>query len=313
VDLDRLADDRARYAPAAGAAWWRRGRTSAALVAAWIVLALLVAGAVLAPWIASQHPRELASIDLAQSLRPPIGAPGSDWRFPLGTDEQGRDMLSGLLYGIRSSLGIAVAAVGLAFVAGSAIGLAAARLGGFVDAFFMRLGDIQLSFPAILVAMLIDGVARSLLPATAESGMLAGAVVVVAIALANWVAYARVLRAGAAVELRKDYVAAARLAGAGEARVMLAHVLPNVVGSALVLVSINFATAIMTEATLSFLGVGLPPSSPSLGTMVATGYDFLFSGEWWLVVLPSLALVALCVSLNLLADSLRDALDPRLR
>src|SRR5690606_25417742 len=136
---------------------------------------------------------------------------------------------------------------------------------------------------------------------------------VVAIALANWVAYARVLRAGAAVELRKDYVAAARLAGAGEARVMLAHVLPNVVGSALVLVSINFATAIMTEATLSFLGVGLPPSSPSLGTMVATGYDFLFSGEWWLVVLPSLALVALCVSLNLLADSLRDALDPRLR
>ncbi len=282
------------------------------LVAA-VVLALFVLGAVLAPWIAPQDPYELANLDLAQSLRPPLGAAGGDWRYPLGTDEQGRDMLSSLLYGIRSSLAIALAAVALAFAAGTAIGLAAARFGGFVDALFMRLGDIQLSFPAILVAMLVDGVARTLLPAAADDGLLAGLVIVVAIALANWVAYARVVRAGAVVELHKDYVAAARLAGAGAWRIMFAHVLPNVVGAGLVLASINFATAIMIEATLSFLGVGLPSGSPSLGTMVATGYDFLFSGEWWLVLLPSLTLVTLCVSLNLLADSLRGSLDPRLR
>ncbi len=288
-------------------------RPTAPLVAAWSVLALCVAGAILAPWIAPHHPHDLASLDLAQSLRPPIGASGSDWRYPLGTDEQGRDVFSSLLYGIRTSLVVALAAVAIALVVGTAIGLAAARFGGFIDALFMRLGDIQLSFPAILVAMLIDGVARSLLPGAAEDGLLAGMVVIAAIALANWVAYARVLRASAGVELRKDYVAAARLAGAGAGRIMFAHVLPNVIGATLVLASINIATAIMTEATLSFLGVGLPPTSPSLGTMVATGYDFLFSGEWWLVLLPSLALVALCVSLNLLADWLRDRFDPRLR
>lgn len=285
----------------------------ATLAGASTVLLLFIAGAVLAPWIAVHHPHELASLDLSQSLRPPVGFAGSDWRYPLGTDEQGRDILSGLLYGIRSSLIVALAAVGLALVGGTAAGLVAAGRGGFIDAVLMRLGDIQLAFPAILVAMLIDGVARALLPGVAQDGRLATLVIIIAIALANWVAYARVVRTAACVELRKDYVAAARLAGARRARIMFAHILPNVIGATLVLASINFATAIMTEATLSFLGVGLPPNSPSLGTMVAIGYDFLFSGEWWLVVLPSLALVALCVSLNLLADRLRDGLDPRLR
>lgn len=313
MDFDRLGVEATGGAPRAGALLSRRARPTATLAAAWAVLILCVAGAILAPWIAPHPPHDLASLDLAESLRPPIGASGSDWRYPLGTDEQGRDVFSGLLYGIRSSLIVALAAVSLAFVAGASIGLAAARFGGFIDAVFMRLGDIQLSFPAILVAMLIDGVARSLLPGAAEDGLLAAMVIIVAIALANWVAYARVLRAGAGVELRKDYVAAARLAGAGEGRIMFAHVLPNVIGPTLVLLSISIATAIMTEATLSFLGVGLPPTSPSLGTMVATGYDFLFSGQWWLVLLPSLALVSLCVSLNLLADWLRDGLDPHLR
>ena len=290
-----------------------RARPSLSMMIAGAVLAVLVIGAVLAPWLAPHRPYDLAALELAQSLRPPIGMPGGDWRHPLGTDEQGRDILSGLLYGLRTSLAIAIAAVSLALVTGTAIGLVAARFGGLVDALFMRLGDVQLSFPAILVAMLVDGVARTLLPAVASDALLAGFVIVVAIALANWVAYARVIRAGAAVELRKDYIAAARLAGAGHWRILFAHVLPNVAGAALVLASINFATAIMIEATLSFLGVGLPPDTPSLGTMVATGYRFLFSGEWWLVLLPGLALVALCVSLNVIADGLRDSLDPRLR
>lgn len=288
-------------------------RPASAMIIAGAVLALLVIGAVLAPWLAPHRPHDLAGLDLARSLRPPIGMPGSDWSHPLGTDEQGRDILSGLLYGMRTSLAIAFAAVSLALAAGTAIGLVAARFGGIVDALFMRLGDIQLSLPAILVAMLVDGVARALLPATSHDGLLAGAVIVAAIALSSWVAFARVVRAGAAVELRKDYVAAARLAGASHWRILFAHVLPNVAGPAFVLASIGFAVAIMIEATLSFLGVGLPPSAPSLGTMVATGYDFLFSGEWWLVVLPSLVLVALCVSLNMIADGLRGGLDPRLR
>lgn len=312
--MDRAADPAAvRPAAAARGPWWRPARTSPATLVAGTVLALLVVGAVLAPWLAPHRPYDLASLDLAQSLRPPIGAPGSDWRHPLGTDEQGRDLLSGLLYGIRSSLAIALAAVSLAFAAGTAVGLVAVRFGGFIDALFMRLGDIQLAFPAVLVAMLVDGLARVLMPSAAVDGLLAGGVIVLAIAMASWVAYARVVRAGAAVELRKDYVAAARLAGAGDGRILFAHVLPNVIGSALVLASINLATAIMIEATLSFLGVGLPPDTPSLGTMVATGYRFLFSGEWWLVLLPGLALVALCVSLNVIADGLRDSLDPRLR
>jgi peptide/nickel transport system permease protein len=277
------------------------------------VAVLLGLAALLAPWLSPQDPRDIAQLDLERSLLPPMWLADGRPEHPLGTDEQGRDVLSGLLYGLRTSLSIALAAVALAALAGSLVGLVAARAGGLVDALLMRLGDVQLAFPALLVAMLVDGVARATMPAAATNAGLATLVVIGAIALANWVVYARTVRAGAQIELQKDYVAAARLAGAGEARVLFAHVLPNVVGTAAVLASVHLATAIITEATLSFLGVGLPYDVPSLGGMVAVGQQFLFSGQWWLVVMPAATLVVLCVSLNRVGDGLREALDPVLR
>lgn len=278
-----------------------------------LITVLLGLGAALAPWLAPHNPFDLASLDLNNALLPPAGAEGADPAFLLGTDDQGRDILSSLLYGSRISLGVGLAAVALAMLIGVVLGLAAGFLGGRIDSFIMRVADVQLSFPAILIALLINGVARTVLPHGTDTDALSLFVLIGSIALANWVNYARTVRGSTLVEKSKEYVLAARVTGVPTWQIMLGHVLPNVTGPMLVIATINVATAIITEATLSFLGVGVPPTTPSLGSMINSGNNFLYSGEWWLVVFPGLTLVLLCMSVNLLGDWLRDALNPRLQ
>jgi len=233
------------------------------------------------------------------------------WEYLLGTDSQGRDLFSALLYGMQVSLAIGAASVALAMGIGIVLGLLSGYAGGRVDAFIMRVADVQLSFPAILIALLIDGVARVAVPASLHE-VIAFPVLVGAIALAGWPQYARTVRGSTLVEKNREYVQAARVIGVPPAVIMFRHVLPNVTGPVLVLATVHLATAIITEATLSFLGVGVPPTSPSLGTLIRVGNDFLFSGEWWITIFPGVALVLLVLSVNLLGDWLRDVLNPRL-
>jgi peptide/nickel transport system permease protein len=266
-----------------------------------------VAAALFAPWLAPQNPFDAASLNLNEAFR----APGSAGHL-LGTDDQGRDLLSTIMYGARISLGVGLASVLLSLVLGVSSGLVAGYLGGRLDAFVMRVADVQLSFPAILIALLVDGVARVALPAELQ-GSIAIPVLVLAIGFAGWVQYARTVRGLTLVEKEKEYVQAARVIGRRPLAIMAAHVLPNVMGPVLVIATIHIATAIITEATLSFLGVGVPPTEPSLGTLIRVGNDFLFSGEWWITLFPGAALVVLVLSVNLLGDWLRDALNPKLR
>jgi peptide/nickel transport system permease protein len=248
---------------------------------------------------------------LTDALKPPAWLPDGVATYPLGTDDQGRDVLSAILFGARISLAVGIAAVALAMVAGVALGLVAGYAGGKVDAVIMRIADVQLSFPAILIALLVDGVARVALPRTAHDTV-AFTVLVLAIAAANWVQYARTVRGSTLVERNKEYVQAARVVGLSRLAIMRRHLLPNVLGPVLVLATINLPTAIVTEATLSFLGVGVPPTQPSLGTLIRVGNDFLFSGEWWITIFPGGALVLMVLAVNLVGDWLRDALNPRL-
>ncbi|MGE5338076.1 MAG: ABC transporter permease, partial [Gemmatimonadota bacterium] len=237
---------------------------------------------------------------------------GGDPKYLFGTDDQGRDVLSAILFGMRISLVIGVASVLLSIVLGVGLGLLSGYAGGRVDAFIMRVCDVMLSFPAILVALLIDGVLRAVVPREAHEEVAFG-VLVLAIALSGWVQYARTVRGSTLVEKNKEYVQAARVIGVSPPAIMFRHVLPNVLGPVLVLATVHIATAIITEATLSFLGVGVPPTTPSLGTLIRIGNEFLFSGEWWITVFPGAALVLLVLSVNLLGDWLRDALNPKLR
>jgi peptide/nickel transport system permease protein len=232
--------------------------------------------------------------------------------FLLGTDEQGRDVLSAILYGMRISLLVGVLGVVLSGALGILLGLMAGYFGGAVDGLIMRIADVQLTFPAILIALLVNGVAKSVLGNRLDAASTLG-VLVLAIGLSFWVQYARTVRGSTMVERGKEYVQAARVIGRHPLAIMLRHVLPNVMGPVLVIATINLALAIITEATLSFLGVGVPPTQPSLGTLIRIGNDFLFSGEWWITIFPGLALVLLVLSVNLLGDWLRDALNPRLR
>ncbi len=286
--------------------------TPVAIVAA-IVAAIMIFGAIFANLIAPHTPFDLATLSLDNSLLPPAWLADGHASFPLGTDDQGRDVFSTILYGSRISLLVGLAAVAFAMILGVGLGLISGYIGGRLDAFIMRVADVQLSFPAILIALLIDGGARAALPSDIHTDMLSLIVLIGSIGLANWVQYARTVRGSTLVEKSKEYVQAARVIGVRPWRIMVRHVLPNVLGPVLVIATINVATAIITEATLSFLGVGVPPTSPSLGTMINTGNQFLYSGEWWLVVFPGAALVLLCMSVNLLGDWLRDALNPKLR
>ncbi len=288
-------------------------KTNPVAIVASIVALLMILGAVFAPWVAPHRPFDLATLSLDNSLFPPAWIEAGKASFPLGTDDQGRDVLSTILYGSRISLLVGLASVVLAMLLGVLLGLASGYIGGRLDAFIMRVADVQLSFPAILIALLINGVARTLLPSGMSNDWLPVAVLIGSIALANWVPYARTVRGSTLVEKSKEYVQAARVIGVPSLQIMLKHVLPNALGPVLVIATINIATAIISEATLSFLGVGAPPTTPSLGTMINTGNNFLFSGEWWLVVFPAVALVLLCMSVNLLGDWLRDALNPRLQ
>jgi peptide/nickel transport system permease protein len=236
---------------------------------------------------------------------------GGKTSYLLGTDDQGRDILSALMFGARISLLVGLASVLLSVALGVGLGLVAGFFGGALDAFIMRLCDVMLSFPAILVALLIAGVGRAMFPNADES--LAFGVLIISISLTGWVQYARTVRGSTMVERGKEYVQAARVTGVAPVRIMARHVLPNVLGPVLVLATIQVATAILTEATLSFLGVGSPPTAPSLGTLIRVGNDYLFSGEWWITVFPGAMLVVIALSVNLLGDWLRDALNPRLR
>jgi peptide/nickel transport system permease protein len=286
-------------------------RSSPMAIGAGTVAFLCVFCALFAPWVAPHNPFDLATLELGNARLPPAWSPDGRAEFLLGTDDQGRDILSALIYGARISLAVGLASVVLSVLAGVSLGLLAGFLGGWVDAVLMRLCDVMLSFPAILVALLIAGVGRALFPNAHET--LAFGVLILSISLTGWVQYARTVRGSTLVERQKEYVQAARVIGVAPLRIMRKHVLPNVLGPVLVLATIQVATAILTEATLSFLGVGAPPTSPSLGTLIRIGNDYLFSGEWWITVFPGVVLVLIALSVNLLGDWLRDALNPRLR
>jgi len=290
---------------------WSFRRSPVAIIAALLTL-ICVGSALFAPWLAPHNPFDSASLNLSDGFAPPAWTQGGKAAYLLGTDDQGRDVLSAIMYGARISLGVGVAAVLFSMALGVGLGLASGYVGGTLDAFIMRVADIQLSFPAILIALLIDGVARVALPREAHDEI-AIYVLILAIGVSGWVQYARTVRGSTLVERHKEYVEAARVIGRSPAAIMLRHVLPNVMGPVLVIATIHIATAIITEATLSFLGVGVPPTRPSLGTLIRVGNDFLLSGEWWITLFPGAALVVLVLSVNLLGDWLRDALNPKLR
>lgn len=291
---------------------WSFRHAPLVMVAAAVTLLFILAAA-LAPWIAPHDPFNPASLNLMDGFTPPMQANAfSGQVYLLGTDNQGRDILSAILYGARISLFVGISAVVFAMVLGIAVGLLSAWRGGWVDSLLMRIADVQLSFPSILIALLIFGVARGVIPPAYREQM-AIWVLIVAIGLSDWVQFARVVRGAALVEKSKEYVQAAQAIGVHPARIVLRHILPNVMGPVLVIATIGFALAIIAEATLSFLGVGVPPTQPSLGTLIRIGQGFLFSGEWWIILFPSLALLALALSVNLLGDWLRDALNPRLK
>ncbi len=286
-------------------------RNRLVVVAAIVTLAFVLVS-LLAPWIAPHDPYDVRTLNLLDSHTPPAWEEGGDPRFLLGTDDQGRDILSTILFGARSSIAIGILSVLLAVAIGVSLGLIAGYFGGPIDTVIMRIADVQLTFPAILTALLIDGVARVLFGAHGSGG---GEfwILVVAIGLSFWVQYARTVRGITLVERNKEYVQAARLIGLSSFNIMFNQVLPNVMSPVLVIATINLALAILTEATLSFLGVGLPPTEPSLGTLIRIGNNFLMSGEYWIVIFPGIALAALVLAVNLLGDWLRDALNPKLR
>ena len=286
-------------------------RHSPVAMAAALVAFTCLFCALFANVVAPHNPFDLATLELSDARLPPVWQEGGKTSYLLGTDDQGRDILSALMFGARISLMVGLASVLLSVALGVGLGLVAGFFAGALDAFIMRLCDVMLSFPAILVALLIAGVGRAMFPNADES--LAFGVLIISISLTGWVQYARTVRGSTMVERGKEYVQAARVTGVAPVRIMARHVLPNVLGPVLVLATIQVATAILTEATLSFLGVGSPPTAPSLGTLIRVGNDYLFSGEWWITVFPGAMLVVIALSVNLLGDWLRDALNPRLR
>ena len=291
---------------------WHSFKSSPITMVAAFVVFVMTAAALLAPWIAPMNPFDPAQVFLMNANIPPRWMHGGDPQFLLGTDDQGRDLYSAILYGLRVSIFVGVIGVAIACSIGVTLGLMAGFFGGRVDSFIMRIADVQLTFPAILIALLIDGVVRGLLKSASREDIAFG-VLVVSIGLAFWVQYARTVRGSTLVEKSRDYIQAARLVGLPAPLIMIRHVLPNVIGPVLVILTINVGLAIITEATLSFLGVGLPPTQPSLGTLISIGNKYLFSGDWWIVTFPGITLALFVLSINLLGDWLRDALNPKLQ
>jgi peptide/nickel transport system permease protein len=291
--------------------WWSFKSSTLTVIAA-AVTVLIIAIAFLSPLIAPHTPFDPSTLSLSDGLKPPAWMQDGDWAFPLGTDDQGRDVLSSIMYGTRLSLVVGLASVIVSMLLGISLGLVSGYVGGATDAVIMRIADVQLTFPAILVALLIDGVVRGLI-SVQRHDEIALFVIIGAIGLSFWVQYARTVRGSVLVEKNKEYVQAARVIGLSPVLIMVRHVLPNVTGPVLVIATINLGLAIISEATLSFLGVGLPSTQPSLGTLIRLGNELLQSGEWWITVFPGITLAALVLAVNLLGDWLRDALNPKLR
>lgn len=287
-------------------------RKSPLVIIATIMTILMIGSAIFAPILAPHNPLDLAQLDLMDASTPPSWYEEGDPRFLLGTDNQGRDVLSAIMYGLRLSLWVGAASVLFSLVLGVFLGLLSGYVGGWLDNMIMRLAEVQLTFPAILVALLLDGIFRSILPREMHDHM-AVYVLVLAISLANWVQFARTVRGSTLVEKSKEYVQAAKVIDRSSLFIMIRHVLPNVIGPILVIATINLGLAIITEATLSYLGVGVPPTEPSLGTLIRVGVDYLQSGEWWVALMPGFTLALLVLSVNLLGDWLRDALNPKLK
>ncbi|MEH6402624.1 MAG: ABC transporter permease [Sneathiella sp.] len=291
--------------------WHSYIRSPVAIISS-IVTLIAIFGALFAPFLAPNDPFDMVAIDIMDSSLPPAWQLDGDPRFLLGTDDQGRGILSTIMYGARISLFVGFASVIFSMVVGITLGLISGYVGGRVDAFIMRIADIQLSFPAILIALLLDGVARGIVPKELHEDVTIY-VLVFAIGISGWVQYARTVRGSTLVEKNKEYVQAARVIGIRRGTILRRHILPNVMGPVMVIATIHLAIAIITEATLSFLGVGVPPTTPSLGTLIRIGNEYLFSGEWWITIFPGAALVILVLAVNLLGDWLRDALNPKLR
>jgi peptide/nickel transport system permease protein len=294
-----------------GDVWASFKRSKLTMVAAALTMLFLL-GALFAGLLSPQDPFDPAQLELMNSRLPPLWEAEGQSPYLLGTDEQGRDILSAILYGLRISLLVGFLGVAFSATLGITLGLLAGYLGGITDTIIMRIADVQLTFPAILIALLIDGVVKAVLGSNLDAGTTL-AVLVVSIGLSFWVQYARTVRGSVMVEKSKDYIAAARLIGLPASAIMLKHILPNVTGPVLVIATINLALAVITEATLSFLGTGMPETMPSLGTLIRIGNNYLFSGEWWIVAFPGIALAVLVLAINLLGDWLRDALNPKLR
>lgn len=286
-------------------------RSPAVVISAAVALVIILA-AVLAPVVSPFNPFNPAAVKLMDAFTPPAWTDEGKLAYLLGTDDQGRDLLSTILYGSRISLLVGFAAIAFAAVFGTLIGVLCGYRGGWLDMLVMRIADVQLTIPNILIALTIDGIARTALPRELHNEI-AIFVLIFAIGIADWPQFARVARSAALVERHKDYVSAARVIGQPSWVIVLRHVLPNTLGPVLVLATVGLALAVLAEATLSFLGVGVPPTQPSLGTLIRVGQSFLFSGEWWITFFPALTLVLLVLAVNVLGDWLRDALNPKLR
>jgi len=303
---------RTRIARARDGDLWYHFKRSPLTVIAAAITAVFALAALAAPVIAPQDPFDTGGLDILDARIPPVWLEGGKAHYPLGTDSQGRDVLSTIIYGSRISLGVSLAATLLAVLLGVSLGLVSGYAGGRLDNLIMRLADVQLSFPTILIALLIDGIARTALPKDLHQEM-AIPILVLAIGMANWVQYARTVRGSTMVEKHKEYVQAARVIGQRPWYILVHHILPNVLGPVLVIGTLGLGLAILTEATLSFLGLGVPATQPSLGTLIRIGNEVLFSGEWWMTIFPGVWLVTLVLAVNLLGDWLRDALNPKLR
>ena len=290
---------------------WSFLHSPGAMIAALVTVVAILTCA-LAPLIAPFDPFDPAQISLWDGKLPPAWLEGGQPQYLLGTDNQGRDMLSTILYGGRLSIMVGLAAVCLGMVLGVSLGLISGYVGGATDAVIMRIADVQLTIPGILLAILINGIGRAVLPLELREEF-AIYVVIIAIGLTDWPQFARVTRGATLVEANKEYVQAARIIGLPGWLILLRHILPNTLRPVLVIATIGLALAIIAEATLSFLGQGIPPTTPSLGTLIRVGNEYLFSGLWWITVFPAIALVVLVFAVNLLGDWMRDALNPKLR
>lgn len=277
-----------------------------------IVLLALVLMAVLAPVLAPQNPYDLMQLDIMDSEMPPVWRDGGDPRFLLGTDEQGRGILSTIMYGTGISLIIGIGAVVVQAILGITLGLIAGYKGGWIDAFLMRLADIQMSLSTLMIAIIVLAIFSAAFDANTYADY-AIFMLILIIGIAEWPKFARTVRSSVLGEKKKEYVDAARVIGLPARKVMWGHILPNTLTPVLVISTIQVAEAIMTEAALSFLGLGMPVNKPSLGSLIRSGYELIFSGSWWITLYPALVLIALILALNLLGDWMRDVLNPKLR